>query len=345
MLVPVEYTLQKFYQYAGFPKFKKLSNTYVACCPICREGNSWGKKKRCYYLVDDNKVCCHNCGWYSDTIKWIQEVSGLSFNEILKEAQTFDIIPLEVLSENSKEPAKTINIEKLPLDSINIFDSNQKEFFHDNEIISDALKLVKARRIDTAINKPDTLWVSLKDKIHKNRIIIPFYNEINDIIFYQSRLIYDKDAKLYPKYLSKINGEKSLFNVNKISSSLDYIFIFEGPIDSFFVQNGTAVAGIQENSNNTFSPIQEQQLLSFKFHKKIWVLDSQWKDQASRNKTAKLIESGETVFIWPENLGKKYKDINDYCIDTKTDSIDPKFFIENSHDGLKAKLLMSVICR
>lgn len=345
MLIPIEYTLQKFYQYAGFPKFKRLSNTYVACCPICREGNSWGKKKRCYYLVDENKICCHNCGWYSDAIKWIQEVSGLSFNEILKEAQTFDVIPLELISSDSTEPTKPVKIERLPLDSINLFDNNQIEYFKDNKVVLDALKLVRDRRIDKAINRPDSLLVSLKDKIHKNRIIIPFYNESGEIIFYQSRLIYDSDAKLYPKYLSKVNGEKSLYNINKIDLNLDYIFIFEGPIDSFFVKNGTAVAGIQENSNNMFSSIQEQQLLPFKFFTKVWVLDSQWKDQASRNKTKKLIENNETVFIWPEDLGKKYKDINDYCIDKKLDYIDPSFFIENSYQGLKASLLMSVICR
>jgi len=344
VLIPFEYILQKFYQYAGYPQFKKVSNTYVAGCPICREGKSWGKKRRCIYIVDDNAICCHNCGWYSDAIKWITEVSGLSFNEILNESKEFDILPLHTLS-GTKAPDKPKVVENLPLDCVNILDPNQKQYFNDNKVVQDAIKLVKQRRLDTAINRPDTLWVTLKDKVHKNRIVIPFYNENNEIIFYQSRLIYDKDARLYPKYLSKINGEKSLYNVNKITSDLDYIFIFEGPIDSFFVKNGTAVAGIQENSNNMFSLLQEQQLTSFKFFKKVWVLDSQWKDKASRSKTSKLIENGETVFIWPEEVGKKYKDINDYCIDKKLDSIDPEFFITNSHEGMKARLLLSIICR
>ena len=44
-------------------------------------------------------------------------------------------------------------------------------------------------------------------------------------------------------------------------------------------------------------------------------------------------------------MGKKYKDINDYCIDKNIDQIDPKFFVDNSYSGMKAKLLMSVICR
>ena len=344
MLIPREYILQKFYQFAGYPQYKKHSNTYIAGCPICREGRSWGKKRRCIYIVEDNAVCCHNCGWYSDAIKWIQEVSGQSFNEILNESREFDILPLDVLSDKT-EPIIRKLVEDLPKDSINLFDSKQVEFYSDNQVVQDALSLIKRRRIDRAINRPETLWLSLNDHTHKNRVVIPFYNENNNIIFYQSRALYDRDLRLYPKYLSKINGEKSLYNINKITSDIDYIFIFEGPIDSFFIKNGTAVAGIQENSNAMFSKLQEMQLNTFKFHKKIWVLDNQWVDNASRNKTNKLIESGECVFIWPENLGKKYKDMNDLCIDQEKDSLDIDFIVSNSFTDMKAKLLMSVIGR
>ena len=343
MLIPTEYILQKFYQYAGYPQFKKISNTYIAGCPVCREGKSWGKKRRCVYVVEDNIICCHNCGWYSDPIKWITEVSGLTFGEIVKESKDFDILPLETLQE--QKPVSKAVVETLPKDCINVFDGNQIEYYKDNYVVKDALELIKKRRLDTAINRPDTLWVTEKDKIHKRRIVIPFYDDNNNIIFYQTRLIYKEDEKYYPKYLSKVNGEKSLYNINKISTDLEYIFVFEGPIDSFFIKNGTAVAGIQENSTNTFSTLQEQQLLPYRFFKKIWVLDSQWQDKASKNKTNKLLESGETVFIWPENIGKKFKDINDFCVSNKLDSIDPEFIIQNSQEGLKAKLLMSVICR
>lgn len=344
MLIPQEYILQKFYQYAGYPKFKRLSNTYIAGCPICHEGKSWGKKRRCIYIVESNAVCCHNCGWYSDTIKWIQQVSGLSFNEIVQEAKNYDVIPLDVLNTIDK-PKAPIKVEPLPKDPINLFDSAQVEYFKDNKVVVDALSVIKKRKLDTAVNRPEALFISLKDKIHKNRIIIPFYNEENEIVFYQSRVVYNEDMRFYPKYLSKVNGEKSLYNVNKISGDLDYIFIFEGPIDSFFVRNGTAVAGIQENSSNTFTPLQEMQINSFKFHKKIWVLDNQWQDEAGRKKTQKLIDSGETVFVWPESLKNSYKDLNEMCQDKNINEIEPSFFIDNACTNLKAKLLMSVICR
>jgi hypothetical protein len=276
-------------------------------------------------------------------LKWIQEVSGLTFKEIIEELKSYDILPADIGREEVAIKQRT-NSETLPLDSINLFDTNQLLFYTDNKIVKEALKIIEQRRLNTAINKPDTLWLSLTDKMQKNRIVIPFYDDHGDIPFYQTRTIINSDKNI-PKYLGKLNGEKSLFNLNKISPDLEYIFIFEGPIDAFFVKNSTAVAGIQEKSNNMFSTLQKEQLSKFKFHKRVWVLDSQWLDSASRSKTKKLIDNGETVFIWPEKIGRKFKDFNDICIAAKLDEISPKFIIDNSFDGLKAKLLMSGISR
>ena len=344
MILPQDYIVQKFYQYAGFPKFKKLSNTYEASCPICREGKSWGKKKRCYYVINDGIICCHNCGWYGSALNWIKQVSNQTYDEIRKEITQYDILPLDLMHEET--PVKQIiNNHALPLDCINLFDESQLQFYADNKTVQDALTVIKTRRLNTAINRPKTLWMSLTDRVHRNRIIIPFYNDRGEIIFYQSRAIYEKDTKMLPKYLGKINGERSLFNLNEITPDLDYIFIFEGPIDSFFVKNGTAVAGIQEKSNKNFTALQEDQLSTFRLYKMIWVLDSQWLDRASREKTEKLIENGETVFIWPEKLGARFKDINDLCIAAKRDSIDTEVFVKNSYNGIKAKLMLANINR
>jgi len=344
VILPQSYVTQKFYQYAGYPKYKRLTNTYEAGCPICREGKSWQKKRRCYYIVDDDLICCHNCGWFSKPLKWICEVSSLTYSEIIEEIKTYDVLPADI-NVNEQPPQRTLVTDTLPLDCINLLNDEQLLFYKDNKVVKDALELIKRRRLNTAVNRPNTLWLSLTDKYQKNRIIIPFYNEKGDIVFYQTRTIYDSVDNKYPKYLGKINGEKALFNLNKISLNSDYIFIFEGPIDSFFIKNGTAVAGIQDKSNNMFSGIQQEQINKFKFHKRIWILDSQWLDTASRNKTQKLIDNGETVFIWPENIGKQFKDFNDLCCAAKIDEISPTYVINNSYEGLKAKLILSSISR
>jgi hypothetical protein len=338
--IPQEYIVQKYYQYAGYPRFKKLLQTYEAGCPVCREGNSWGKKRRCYYILNKNIICCHNCGWYGSPVKWIQEVSGLTIGEILKEASSYDIIPVEIKDELQPSIKQ---VESLPTDSINLFDKSQISFFKDNKVVRKALDIIKNRRLDTAINRPGALYISLNDKVHKNRIILPFYDKNNNIIFYQSRAIFDSDLKFKPRYLSKVRGEKSLFNINQIDVDLNYIFIFEGPIDSFFIRNGVGVAGIQEDSSTSLSLFQERQLFEFNLLKKIWVLDSQWIDKASRKKTEKLISNDETVFLWPENYGKNYKDINELCIDLGKNEIDTPFILDNIASGIRAKLLLTKI--
>ena len=344
MILPREYIVQKFYQYAGYPRFKKFTNVYEAGCPICREGASWGKKRRCYYVVEKNNICCHNCGWFSNPFKWIETVACLTPKEIFDESKNFDILPLDLLLDKP-EVKKIIPVNKLPKDSINLFDKQQLTYYKDNPIVREALKLIVKRKLHTAINKPQTLWLSLVDKVHKNRLIIPFYDQNNDIIFYQSRTILNDSLKYYPKYLSKVNSEKSLYNINTVTSDLEYVFIFEGPIDSFFIKNGTAVAGIQENSNANFTKLQTDQLSNFKLYKKVWFLDSQWNDSASRKKTMKLVENGETVFIWPEKMGKEFKDLNEYCIANNMNSLDTDFVIQNSFSDIKAKLLMIEISR
>jgi len=337
--IPQEYVIQKFYQYAGYPKFKKISNVYEAGCPVCREGNSWGRKRRLYYLIEDDAICCHNCGWYGNPFKWIMEIGQLTAGEIYKEIEENDYGYIDI---DASEPVK-FEAESMPRDSINLFDIHQLEYYKNNHIIKKALDYISSRKLNTAVNKCKDLWISLNDFVHKNRIIIPFYDSNNKIIYYQSRGILSEDLRSKPKYLSKSNGDKSLFNYNQIDSDASDVFIFEGPIDSFFVKNSVATAGIQENSNKSFSRIQEEQINKLWLTNKIWVLDSQWQDRASLIKTKKLIQEGHTVFIWPKNIGTQFKDFNDMTIHYNINKISPKFIKENSHKGMKANVILTQI--
>ena len=162
------------------------------------------------------------------------------------------------------------------------------------------------------------------------------------IVFYQSRGFLSNDTKA--KYLSKSCGERSLFNANKINKDHENIFVFEGPINAFFTKNAIAVGGIQENSLQLFSNKQQEQMeLLCKFFNIIWVLDSQWVDEASYKKTQKLMQMNQTVFIWPELIGKKFKDFNDVAMHLNVNEIDEKFIINNSFSGLQAQLKFNQI--
>jgi hypothetical protein len=270
---------------------------------------------------------------------WIREVSGMSDDELQKEIGE-SCINIDIYADDTKEFVKKTP-QSLPEDSINLFDKNQVSFYKDNNIVQEVIAYYKRRKLDVAINKPDALYVSLKDYVHKNRLILPFKNTEGKIVHYQSRQVFDWDDK--SSYISKQNSDKTIFGMEKIDPTIDDVFVFEGPIDSCFMKNGIAVAGINEG-HHKFTTIQEEQLEELKFFKKTWVLDNQWNDKAARIKTEYLLEQGECVFIWPEKF-IDYKDFNQLCIQTNRNEIKHSFVKKNALCGkeglLKYKVLFS----
>ena len=332
MNIPVDYVIQKLYQFAGAPKYNKSANNYIASCPICQEGRSWLKKKRLYYFTTKNYFYCHNCNQSYSALIWIKKVSGMTDTEIFKEIEdnNYDVIPNknEIIKENKVIPS-------LPYDSINLSDSQQLLFYNNEIVVNDCLEFIKNRYIDIAINRPKNFYISLTDYIHKNRLCIPFVDFNNKIVFYQTRAIYKKDEENFPKYLSKLNGNKSVFGINTINTNIEYLFIFEGPIDAMSTINGVSIGGLH------LTNLQEKQLEKFKTYKKIWVLDNEFnKNDEVKQKYLDLIDRNEQIFIWPKQLNQ-FKDFNEICVHQRRKEIPYTFIINNSYMGLKALSLLN----
>lgn len=276
---------------------------------------------------------CHNCGHGWSPYNWISEVGGLTYEEIWNEIEENEFDALEKIDLDA--PEIQVKSASLPEDSINLFDPTQLVYWMNDDRIKTVLKYITDRRLSRAKNRPDALYISFKDRVHKNRLIFPFKDEKGKILFYQSRKIFDWDDK--PKYISKVDADKTVCGMDKIDTDLDSIFIFEGPVDSFFVRNGTAVGGISKGAHS-LTPTQRDQYNTLKFFNKIWCLDSQWLDETSRVKTELLISQGETVFLWPEKYGTLYKDLNELCVANGLNEVSPKFIKENSHSGVAASM-------
>lgn len=350
-VLPENYVISKFYELAGYVSHNKHNDTYNACCPICREGNSWGKKKRCFYIPKHDNIYCHNCGWSSNPLKWIQYLTNKTPKEIFQESESDEYLtsftPTILDSNENIDNNENKELPSLPGDCINLFDINQIKFYKGEQNLLLALSYIYSRKLPSAINKPPALYLCKNDLIHKNRIIIPFFDENNEIVYYQSRGILPDDLKNKPKYLSKLGGEKSIFGINNINNNIDNVYIFEGPIDSMFVKNGIAVGGIQDNTTKNFNPKQQEQMQTLSLFNKIWCLDSQYIDNAALKKSEILVNEGETIFIWPEELGTIYKDFNEICSQPKSkkdiNEIPYNWINKHSYSGLQALQKLTAI--
>lgn len=316
MVIPETYILNKFYSYAIDPVFRKHDGTYNAGCPICREGKSLGKKKRLFYYPKTNTFHCFNCSRTWSAYSWIQKTSGLTKDEMFSEIQSnttsIDVTKKTKALKPTRKAAST-----LPYDSINLFDDVQQKYYSGNVFFKKALTYIKERRLDVAVNKSPSLYISLTDFFHKNRLCIPFLDENNKIVFYQSRALDNSE----PRYLGKDGADKTLFGVDRIDPYIPAIFIFEGPIDAMFVKNGVAAAGLN------LTETQQKQLAGFPFHEKIWVLDNPSFDETAKEKTEQLLHKKEKVFNWPS--GMSYKDINEMAMSEEINEVPYEVFLKN----------------
>lgn len=331
---PLNYILDVIYR--NCKRIKHTNhNVYNFECPICREGKSSGKKRRGFYFISESYFHCQNCQRSWSVADWIMSVDCIDFSQLKKDASEYDNTFSEIINKQS-EPAAKSKQYSLPYDCINLNDPVQLQYYKDKKEVQLCLKYIKTRRLNTAINRPKTFYISLLDKIHKNRLCIPFYDITGKIVYYQTRALYEKDAEI-AKYLSKKDADKTLYGISNISSTLEYIFIFEGPIDSMFCQNGVAACGLALTNK------QEEQLDKYRLFKKIWVLDNQLDNSDVVTKYKELIDKGENVFFWPLEF-KDYKDVNDVCVATEKDHIPPKFILNNTLNGMEAQLKLTELC-
>ena len=320
IIVPKEYLLAKFRQYSGNPV--KKGDNWNASCPVCREGKHWLDKKRLFYLTKENYLYCHNCSLSWNPLQWIKEITAMDYPQIVQEIQAegYDCFEKEEVLSTPKKP-----VEDLPKNSIDLTNPHQLEFYKDNKVVKDCLKLIKDRRLDTALNSCEKYWVSLDDYKYRNRVIIPYKDFNNRINFYTSRGLYKNQD---PKYLNKF-GEKEVFNLHKVDSNFPYIFVFEGQIDSMFIKNGVAVSGVVLTDYQT-------NLIKNKFpdHELIWVLDNPRLDNTSKKiiKSRVKFDQNFRCFVYPDEYSN-CKDMNIFCMQNKLDSVDVNEFLNNCKRG------------
>ena len=311
-------------QYAGKPV--RSRSFYNGSCPICHEGKSWGKKKRLFFFPDTNYLYCHKCARSWTPYFWVKEVTGYDFTQIKEDLKDYlgddEYAEVEIF----KKEERDFVLPDLPGECVNLLDDVQRHYYKNNPIVKKAYDYCQSRRLFTALNRPKTFYVCIEDKHHKNRLIVPFFDEKGRIVTYVSRTLFDTDEKA--KYIVKFNSDKPLYNFHRIDPNYPYIFVIEGPIDSMFLKNAVSITGIHMTDK------QARQINNmYPFHELIWIYDNpKFESEVVRKKIKDKLKNEERVFLYDGELAE-YKDLNLFCTQKNLDFVDPDLIVTGSYKG------------
>lgn len=298
-------------------KFKRVkADLYNFRCPICGDSQRNKNKARGYiYSVKNNtNFKCHNCG------------ASLSFNNFLKE------IDLTLHKQYTLEKFKEGHTGKNFVVEEPKFDFKKPVFKKSLDLPKASTNPVAKEYLEKRKLDPEKFYFANKFKEWTNsqketfdtigrdesRIVIPMYDQNNDLIGFQGRALRLNSVK----YITVMLDEEApkIYGLNTVNEKLP-IYVVEGPFDSTFVDNGVALCG----SDGDVSCLQGSSI--------IFVYDNEPRNREIVNRISKCVSRGEKVVIWPSEIVEK--DINDMVL-SGLNIMD--VLKSNTYSGLEAKI-------
>ena len=313
---------------ASLQKYKKVKNgLWTFRCPYCGDSKKNKNKTRGYIfqVKGDHVFKCHNCGITRSFSNFLKDHVPHVYDEYVmeryKEGTIGKNVPKPDLTQFISKPKfekKTIDLE--PLSCLNNFHV-AKKYILDRGIPENKLdRLFYCPNFKEWTNTHKHTFSDTSND--EERIIIPLNNTDGDLIGFQGRSLSPKAKMRYITVMLDEDAPK-LYGLDHINKN-ETIYIVEGPLDSFFLENAVAMCG------------SDVDIRSFGWSDYIWVYDNEPRSRQITDKISRSIDAGDAVVIWPNSI--KEKDLNDMV----TSGINVKSVIQsNVYQGLKAKLQLS----
>lgn len=314
-------------------RFKKVDeNLYVSRCPICGDSQKNKYKTRFYVFEHDGrlKTKCHNCG-YSKSFSYFLK----DFDSNIHSDYMFELTK-EKMENSGKRRFKStndgitpINVEKPHFDplkslkSLTSFDAKHPllQYVTNRKIPPEKFdKLYYTTRFMEWVNTVLPGKFSIGQlKRDEPRLVIPFFDEEGKPFAVTGRSF--KSSSI--KYITiKFDEEHDkVFGMDTVDPD-SRVYIVEGPIDSFFLDNCIAFAG----SSGSIP----------KFRDSVIVLDNEPRNKDIARLNEKFIAAGHKVCIWPKSMVQK--DINDLVVSGLSKQQIKEIIDNNTYSGLDAQL-------
>lgn len=285
--------------------FKWKSDRRATCrCPLCGDSKKFKNKCRGEFFIVNKQFLfkCHNCGRCLTVSSLLKEVDS----ELWKTYVFTLFKDKKVYTRETPKITKLVD-DDIPLEEIPIELGTSCDKLPEEHM---AVQYLNSRKIAKQhfgnfyhcenFGKLMRYFAKDPNGCCEPRLIIPFFVD-DKLIGVQGRS-YEKDATIRYISLKRKEDIKMIFGFNELDFN-DRIYIVEGPFDSLFLPNSCAVAGV---SNMFFLPEQ------FLKADRVFILDNQPRNKEVCKIMSRLIDSHESIVIWPEGLEEK--DINDMVL-------------------------------
>ena len=315
----------------------KQKNTYLFnfSCPYCGDSQKNKSKARGYVFSKGNDLIfkCHNCGAGANVGNFLKHIDSSLYREYtLEKYKTGE-------SNNSYSANTILNIQPPKFGRV----AKAKVFEHAEWID----KLPSGHYcLEYCIKRqiPKDRWNKLlftqhykqfcdalipnhgKQLYDDARLVIPFYDEYDDLIAVSGRALETSDKTIrYVTIRTNESQKKLIYGMDKIDVK-QKIKVVEGPIDSMFLTN--CVASGDANLMIASDEISADE--------KILIFDNEPRNKEIVKMMQDAIKSGHNVVIWPSSTAGK--DINEMIIAGKPVDEIERIISSNSFRSIEAQL-------
>ncbi len=319
---------------------QKNTNLWNFSCPLCGDSQKNKTKARGYVFPKGNNLFyrCHNCGASTSVGNLIKSVDESLYKEYVLEryksgesgfsnfkAPTFDI-PSPRFDKVSKQKVfeHAEWVDKLPSGHFcleYVTKRNIPSSFYDKLLFTQHYK----QFCDALIPNHG------KQLVDDARLVIPFYDEYNEIIAVSGRALETSDKTLrYITLRTNDSDKKLIYGLDRVNLK-ETVKVVEGPIDSLFLKN--CVASGDANLALVTKELIEKGVPKDKI---ILCPDREPRNREIVNIINNFIEESFTICLFPDTMSGK--DINEHILNGFSSEKLEEIITRNTHSGLKLRM-------
>lgn len=320
------------------PRFEryKRKNDYLfnVRCPLCGDSKKDKTKMRGFIFQKSGRMIyhCHNCGASMSLGNLIKNLDPTLYHEYTlenyKSGQSNNVSALKRTI--TIKPPKFGKVEKKQYENAERCDKLSPDHF--------CVKYLKTRKIPE--KHYDKLFFcddfsKFCEEIRPNhgkkitadkRLVIPFYDEYNELIAVSGRALEETSYKLrYVTLRTNDSEDKLIYGLDRIKKS-DKILLVEGPIDSLFLNN--CLASGDANLSLTSKSIPSENVTL--------VFDNEPRNKEIVKMMSRAIDDGHHVVIWPDTMPGK--DINEFVMNGLSSDEIENIISNNTFSDITARL-------